>query len=69
MDDEDADKVVNWKALKEQFGIPYTRTHSWRKMAAGTFPQSFKLGPYDNSPPVWWVREIRKWLRDHTPSK
>ncbi len=54
-------EVVNWKGLKA-LGIPYSRAHVWRMMEAGTFPRAFKLGPYPNSPPVWWLHEIIAWL-------
>jgi Prophage CP4-57 regulatory protein (AlpA) len=44
------DRVVDWKGLK--LDIPYSRTHIWRMMAAGDFPQFFKLGKHRNSHPV-----------------
>ncbi|WP_375414568.1 helix-turn-helix transcriptional regulator [uncultured Bradyrhizobium sp.] len=52
------DKVVDWKGLKA-LGIPYSRAHIWRMMAAGDFPQAFKLGKHRNSHPVCG---FRKWL-------
>ena len=59
----DDDAVIGWKALKEEFGWPYSRTHTWRLMAAGKFPRCFK--PYDirNAPPLWWRREIVEFFR------
>jgi len=54
-------EVVNWKALKA-LGIPYSRAHIWRLMAAGKFPRAFKLGDFPNSPPVWWLSEVIEWL-------
>jgi predicted DNA-binding transcriptional regulator AlpA len=54
-------EVVNWKGLKA-LGIPYSRAHIWRLMAAGRFPKAFKLGPYRSSPPVWWLSEVIEWL-------
>jgi predicted DNA-binding transcriptional regulator AlpA len=57
-------KVVNWKGLKA-LGIPFGRTHIWRKMKARTFPRCFKLGEHRNSPPVWWVSEVVEWLEAH----
>lgn len=29
------------------------------------FPQSFKLGPFVNSPVVWRVSEVLAWFEDH----
>ncbi len=57
------DKVVDWKGIKS-LGIPYSRTHIWRMMAAGDFPKAFKLGKHRNSHPVWWHSEVMNWLRD-----
>lgn len=54
-------EVVNWKALKA-LGIPYSRAHIWRLMEIKKFPQSFKLGEFRNSPPVWWLSEVLQWL-------
>ena len=54
-------EVVNFKGLKA-LGIPFSRTHIWRLMRKGKFPQCFKLGNFRNSPPVWWLREIFEWL-------
>lgn len=54
-------EVVNFKGIKA-LGIPYSRTHIWRLMRKGDFPQAFKLGKHPNSPPVWWLREIIEWL-------
>jgi predicted DNA-binding transcriptional regulator AlpA len=54
-------EVVNFRGIKA-LGIPYSRAHIWRLMAAGEFPQSFKLGPHRGSPPVWWLRDIIEWL-------
>ena len=61
-------EVANWKALKA-LGIPYSRAHVWRMMAAGQFPQSFKLGSYRNSPPVWWLSELTGWLEERAKAK
>ncbi len=54
-------EIVNFKGIKS-LGIPYCRTHIWRLMESGEFPQAFKLGPHPNSPPVWWLRDIVAWL-------
>jgi hypothetical protein len=41
MDDE---AVVDWKGLKEQFGWPYSRTHTWhhRNLFLSCFARNFK---------------------------
>jgi len=54
-------EVANWKALKA-LGIPYSRAHVWRLMESGEFPRCFKLGCYRNSPPVWWLTDLIRWL-------
>jgi predicted DNA-binding transcriptional regulator AlpA len=53
--------IVDWKAIKA-LGIPYSRTEIWRKMAAGKFPRSFKLGDGPKARVVWWRKDIRAWL-------
>jgi len=50
-------EVVNFRGIKA-LGIPYSRAHVWRLMAAAEFPQCFKLGAHRNSPPVWCLRDI-----------
>jgi predicted DNA-binding transcriptional regulator AlpA len=54
---------VDWRGLKA-LGVPYSRTHIWRMMAAGKFPQAFKLGKHRNSHPLWWLYEVG-WLKAH----
>lgn len=54
-------EIVNFKGLKA-IGIPYSRAHIWRLMAARLFPQAFKLGTHRNSPPVWYLGEIIDWI-------
>jgi predicted DNA-binding transcriptional regulator AlpA len=49
--------IVDWKGLKE-LGWPYSRAHTWRMMAAGSFPQAFKLTNHPHSHPVWKVSDI-----------
>jgi predicted DNA-binding transcriptional regulator AlpA len=55
-------RVTNYKGLKAQFGLIYSRTHIMRLMKAGRFPRGFKLGDYEGSPLVWWVHEVEEWL-------
>jgi predicted DNA-binding transcriptional regulator AlpA len=40
----------------------YSRTHVWRLMDKGKFPQNFTLGDEPKSRVVWWLPEIRDWL-------
>jgi predicted DNA-binding transcriptional regulator AlpA len=61
-------EVVNFRGLKA-LGIPYSRTHIWRLMRAGLFPQSFKLGNFPSSPPVWWLHEVIEWLEAKASSR
>jgi hypothetical protein len=60
MDDE---AVVDFKGLREQFGITYTRSHIKRLEDARKFPKRGKAFEYRNSHPYWRVREIREWLK------
>jgi Prophage CP4-57 regulatory protein (AlpA) len=55
--------VVGWNALKQEFGWPYSRAHTWRMMNAGTFPKSFKLGTFKNSHPAWFRVDIRNFFK------
>ena len=47
------DTLVTWEELSLVLGWPYSRTHTWRLMKQGKFPQSIKLGEHPNSHPVW----------------
>ena len=53
--------VVDWKGLRA-LGIPYSRTHIWRLMRRGRFPQCFKLEDDPKARVVWWLSEVRSWL-------
>jgi len=59
----DGKRVVNWKGIKA-LGVVYSKTQITRKEQAATFPRSFKLDNYRNSPRVWWEHEVIKWLED-----
>jgi len=61
---EDDFAVVDWKTLKSTYGWPYSRVHTWRMMAAGDFPQCFKLGSHRNSHPVWSRKRLRQFFRN-----
>jgi predicted DNA-binding transcriptional regulator AlpA len=56
-----SDEVVNFRGIKT-LGIPYSRTHIWRLMKDGKFPECFKLGEFRNSPPVWFRDEVVRWI-------
>jgi predicted DNA-binding transcriptional regulator AlpA len=56
--------IVDWKGLK-RMGWPYSRAHTWRLMAAGEFPRSFKLGSHRSSHPVWRVKEVLAYFEAH----
>jgi predicted DNA-binding transcriptional regulator AlpA len=60
----DNSAVVDWKGLKQEFGWPYSRSHTWRLMDAGKFPRAFKLGEHRNSHPVWRRREVIDFLNN-----
>jgi predicted DNA-binding transcriptional regulator AlpA len=51
------DRMVDWKTLKA-IGWPYSRQHTWRLMAAGRFPQAYKLGSHRNSRVVWKLSDL-----------
>jgi predicted DNA-binding transcriptional regulator AlpA len=54
-------QIVDWRGLKS-FGWPYSRTHTWRMMEAGTFPRAFKLTDERNGHPVWKMKEVLAWF-------
>jgi predicted DNA-binding transcriptional regulator AlpA len=60
MDDE---AVVDFKGLKEHFGITYSRTSLVRLEKERKFPKRLKPLGYRNSHPYWRRREIRLWLQ------
>ena len=65
MDDE---AMVDWKGLKEIFGWPYSRAHTWRLMAAGKFPKCFKPPwAHRSSHPMWKRREIVAYFQTFQP--
>ena len=49
--------IIDWRGLKEM-GWPYSRTHTWRLIKAGKFPEPRKLGADRNSHPVWIYKNI-----------
>ena len=55
-------EVVDRKGLKA-LGIRYCPTHITRLEEAGSFPRSFKLEDFHNSPRVWWLADVIEWLK------
>ena len=55
--------LVSWADLRKM-GWPYSRTHTWRMMKAGKFPEAVKLGDDRNSHPVWVYAEVVAHFRD-----
>jgi predicted DNA-binding transcriptional regulator AlpA len=53
--------LVDWKALKA-LGWPFSRTHTWRKIAAGTFPKPIKFGEHPKSRVAWQWKDIKEYL-------
>jgi prophage regulatory protein len=52
-------KLVTYRDLKEQFGIPYTPQHILRLQKQGLFPLRRKLGNFN----FWLWEDIDAWLR------
>lgn len=59
MDDE---AVVDFKGLRDEFGITYSRSHIGRLEEQGKFPKRWKPFEFRNSHPYWKRRLIRDWL-------
>ena len=57
------DTIVDWRGVRA-LGIKLSRTHIYRMMREGTFPQSFSLSDKPRSRIVWWLSELRVWLHD-----
>jgi predicted DNA-binding transcriptional regulator AlpA len=58
--------LVDWQALKK-LGWCYSRTHTWRKIAAGTFPKPIKFGEHPKSRVVWRWKDIKDYLDAISP--
>lgn len=52
---------VDWKKLKE-LGWPYSRTHTYRLMADGDFPERKKLGKGRGGRIGWRFEEVKPYL-------
>lgn len=44
---------VTWKQLKEDYGWPYTRQHTWRLIKLGRFPKPSKFGSHPHCRVAW----------------
>lgn len=55
-------RLVSLDGLQERFGINYSRQHLYRRMLAGTFPKSIKLGPSKGARRMWVEEDITNWL-------
>jgi predicted DNA-binding transcriptional regulator AlpA len=63
----DHNAVVSWRGLKEDFGIPESRTTIWRWMDAGKFPRIINPKKSRNTHPLWWRHEIVAYLKSLLP--
>ena len=52
-------KLVTWKQLKDELGIPFSRTHVYRLISEGKFPTFIRLG---QARVVWRLQEILDWI-------
>lgn len=58
--------LVDWKALKA-LGWPYSRTHTWRMIAAGRFPEPHKFGDHRGSRVAWYWQEVKPFFERKQP--
>jgi prophage regulatory protein len=63
---EDFVRLLDFKDLKLQKGIPYTRRHLQRKVAAGEFPRPVSLSTHRIA---WVEQEIDQWLADRLTAR
>jgi predicted DNA-binding transcriptional regulator AlpA len=54
--------VIDWHGIRA-LGITYARTHIYRLMREGKFPQCFSLSDSPRSRVVWWLSEVKAWLQ------
>lgn len=52
-------RLVTYRDLKEQFGIPYTPQHILRLQKQGLFPPRRKLGNFN----FWLWDDVDAWLK------
>jgi len=52
-------RMITFKELKTEFGIPWCRQQIWRLEKAGAFPLRRRLG---NRRIVWIMDEILEWM-------
>ncbi len=58
-------RLLTWKQLQTEFGYPYSRVHTYRLIAAGSFPLPLKLGKFRGARVVWVRQEVEDWLKLH----
>ena len=54
--------MLAWKDLK-RLGWPYERTHTWRLIKAGQFPQPAKFFNQCKSKNLWRYEEVKAFLK------
>ena len=52
-------KLITWKQLKNELGVPYSRQHVGRLEEAGQFPKRVRLG---QARVAWVMDEIQAWI-------
>ncbi len=56
-------RVLSYKELHAEKGIPWTYQHVWRLVRAGKFPAPIKLGEARGSRIAWIEDELDRWLQ------
>lgn len=75
MSEPATEKLLTYKQLKEEHGIPYSRMHLWRLEDEGKFPRRITLnvGSVDPNDPgkepksgriVWKRSEVLAWIEN-----
>jgi len=59
-------RLLDFKDLRSQKGIPYTRRHLQRKVAAKEFPQPISLSTHRIA---WVEEEIDQWVADRVAER
>ena len=54
-------KLVDFKRMKEVYGIPYSRQHIDRLCAENRFPPKRKIGLHRT---CWLASEVEAWIAD-----
>jgi prophage regulatory protein len=59
-------RVLSYPELRERKGIVWSRTHIYRLINAGKFPQPLKLG---EGTTAWLEAEVDRWLASHVSER